>query len=70
LFQDVGVLIGHWLPYGSDMEWKFGGWLRIDHNKSTGRVIGINNSPGEDQCRFAMVSRELNLARLELPCYV
>src|SRR5690606_25385857 len=35
LTQDAGVLIGSWLPDGSDVLWRFGDWLRIDHNVST-----------------------------------
>lgn len=69
LFQDAGVLIGHWLPDGSEMEWEFGGWLRIDHNKSTRGLSEPTIVQVNDQGRFAMVSRGSNLARLELPCY-
>lgn len=69
LFQDAGVLIGHWLPDGNDVEWEFGGWLRIDHNKSTRGLSEPTIVQLNDQGRFAMVCRGSNLARLELPCY-
>ncbi len=69
LFQDAGVLIANWLPDGSDVEWKFGGWLRIDYNKSTRGLseptIVETNKPG----RFAMVTRCSNTGRPELPGY-
>ncbi|KAF5029670.1 hypothetical protein DSECCO2_646150 [anaerobic digester metagenome] len=69
MFQDAGVLIGKWLPDGSGMEFEFGEWLRIDHNKSTRglsepTIVELNTNG-----HFAMVSRGSNLARLELPCY-
>lgn len=69
LFQDAGVLVGTWLPDGSDITWDFGGWLRIDHNLSTRGLseptIVETNTPG----RFAMVCRGSNLANLSLPCH-
>lgn len=69
LFQDAGVLIANWLPDGSDVEWKFGGWLRIDSNKSTRGLseptIVETSKPG----RFAMVTRCSNTGRPELPGY-
>lgn len=69
IFQDAGVLIGKWLPDGSDMTWEFGEWLRIDHNKSTRglsepTIVELNKNG-----HFAMVCRGSNLVRLELPCY-
>lgn len=69
MFQDAGVLIGKWLPDGVGMEFEFGRWLRIDHNKST---RGLSEPTIVELTRdghFAMVSRGSNLARLELPCY-
>src|SRR5690606_7813095 len=69
LTQDAGVLIGRWLPDGSDVLWRFGDWLRIDHNLSTRGLsepsIVELRTPGH----FAMVSRGSNLARLHLPCH-
>ena len=69
LFQDAGVLIGRWLPDGSDITWHFGDWLRVDHHLSTRGLseptIVETGTPG----RFAMVSRCSNLANLSLPCY-
>jgi len=69
IFQDVGVLIANWLPDGSDVEWKFGEWLRIDYNQSTRGLsepsIVETRKPG----RFAMVTRCSNSGRPELPGY-
>ena len=69
LTQDAGVLIGRWLPDGSDVRWRFGDWLRIDHNLSTRGLsepsIVELNTPGH----FAMVARGSNLGRLHLPCH-
>ena len=68
-FQDAGVLIGSWMPDGSDVRWRFGNWLRIDHNLSTRGLsepsIVELRTPGH----FAMVARGSNLGRLELPCH-
>lgn len=69
LFQDAGVLIGKWLPDGSDMAWEFGGWLRIDHNKSTRGLSEPTIVELNENGKFAMVCRGSNLARLELPCH-
>jgi hypothetical protein len=69
LFGDAGVLIASWLPDGTDVEWKFGNWLRIDCNQSTRGLaeptIVETNRPG----RFAMVTRCSNSGRPELPGY-
>jgi len=69
LFSDTGILIANWLPDGSDIEWKFGEWLRIDYNKSTRGLaepsIVETTKPG----RFVMVNRCSNTARPELPGY-
>lgn len=69
LFQDAGVLVARWLPDGSDVEWNFGEWLRIDYNQSTRGLseptIVETTNPG----RFAMVTRCSNSGRLELPGY-
>ncbi|MFA5649887.1 MAG: sialidase family protein [Proteiniphilum sp.] len=69
MFQDAGVLIGKWLPNGEGMEFEFGGWSRIDHNKSTRglsepTIVELNTNG-----HFAMVSRGSNLGRLDLPCH-
>lgn len=69
LFQDAGVLAGKWAADGSDLQWEFGKWLRIDHNQSTRglsepSVVELS-TPGH----FAMVARGSNLARFDLPCY-
>lgn len=69
IFQDAGILIGKWLPDGSDLKWEFGEWLRIDHNKSTRGLSEPTIVQINDQGRFAMIARGSNLARLELPCY-
>jgi hypothetical protein len=69
LFQDAGVLIGNWLPDGSDVTWKFGGWLRIDHNKSTRGLSEPTIIELDKKGKFAMVSRGSNLARYDLPCH-
>jgi len=69
MFQDAGVLIGKWLPDGSGMEFEFGEWLRIDHNKSTRGLSEPTIAELNTNGHFAMVSRGSNLARLELPCY-
>ncbi|HBC30444.1 MAG TPA: hypothetical protein DC024_04240 [Clostridiales bacterium] len=69
IFQDAGVLIGKWLSDGSDMAWKFGEWLRIDHNKSTRGLSEPTIVELDESGRFAMISRGSNLARLELPCH-
>ncbi|HEY4194135.1 MAG TPA: hypothetical protein VGM63_01265, partial [Mucilaginibacter sp.] len=69
LFQDAGVLIANWLADGSDVEWKFGKWLRIDYNQSTRGLseptIVETGKPG----RFAMVARCSNADRPNLPGY-
>lgn len=69
IFQDAGVLIGKWLPDGADIEFEFGGWLRIDHNKSTRGLSEPTIVELNQEGHFAMVCRGSNLARLELPCY-
>lgn len=69
MFQDAGVLIGKWLPDGSDLTWDFGEWLRIDYNKSTRGLSEPTIVELNEKGRFAMVSRGSNLAKLELPCY-
>ncbi len=69
LFQDAGVLIANWLPDGSDVEWKFGEWLRIDHNQSTRGLSEPTIVETRKLGRFAMVSRCSNTGRPELPGY-
>ncbi len=68
-YQDVGVLIGKWFEDGSDIEWSFGEWLRIDHNLSTRGLseptIAELGTPGH----FALVARGANNGRPELPGY-
>jgi|GEM_PF-1809565 len=69
LFQDAGVLIGKWLPDGSDVEWSFGDWLRIDHNVSTRGLSEPTIVETLKDGRFAMVCRCSNTGRPELPGY-
>lgn len=69
IFQDAGVLIGKWLPDGADIGFEFGGWLRIDHNKSTRGLSEPTIVELNKEGYFAMVCRGSNLASLELPCY-
>ena len=67
LFGDAGVLIANWLPDGTDVEWKFGNWLRIGFNQSTRGLaeptVVETTRPG----RFAMLARCSNSGRPELP---
>jgi hypothetical protein len=69
LFQDAGALIGKWLPDGSDIKWEFGGWLRIDHNKSTRGLSEPTIVETNENGKFAMVTRCSNTGRPELPGY-
>lgn len=69
IFQDAGVLIANWLDGGSDVEWKFGKWLRIDYNQSTRGLSEPTIIETQVPGRFAMVARGSNLARPELPGY-
>lgn len=68
LFGDSGVLIGEWTADRSDLRWKFGEWLRIDHRLSTRGLFEpsiVELSPGH----FAMVMRGSNLKKPDLPSY-
>ncbi|RIJ46493.1 exo-alpha-sialidase [Maribellus luteus] len=69
LFGDAGVLVGKWLPDGSDVTWDFGEWLRIDYNVSTRGVCEATIIETKKPGKFAMVARCSNLARPELPGY-
>ncbi|WP_372934447.1 sialidase family protein [Mariniphaga sediminis] len=69
LFGDAGVLVGKWLPDGSDIVWDFGGWLRIDYNKSTRGLSEPTIVETQEPGKFAMVTRCSNLGRPELPGY-
>lgn len=69
VYQDAGVLIGRWNEDGSDIEWNFGDWLRIDHNLSTRGLSEPTIVELQQAGHFAMVARGSNLRRPELPGY-
>ncbi|WP_332456348.1 IPT/TIG domain-containing protein [Petrimonas sp.] len=66
-YQDAGVLIGKWLSDGSDLTWEFGGWLRLNHNKSTRGLSEPSIVELKTNGHFAMVCRGSNSGRPELP---
>ncbi len=69
LFQDAGALIGKWLPNGNDIQWEFGGWHRIDYNKSTRGLSEPTIVELNTDGKFAMATRCSNTGRPELPGY-
>lgn len=69
LFQDVGVLIAKWLPDGSDVEWNFGKWLRIDYHQSTRGLSEPTIVETREPGKFAMVTRCSNSGQPDLPGY-
>ena len=69
LFQDAGVLAGKWAADGSDLQWEFGEWLRIDHHLSTRGLSEPSIMELRTPGHFAMVARGSNLGAPDLPCY-
>ncbi|MBY5956939.1 glycoside hydrolase [Membranicola marinus] len=69
LFGDSGVLIGKWAPDFKDVAWKFGNWLRIDHQLSTRGLFEPSVAELKTDGRFAMVMRGSNHTQADLPGY-
>lgn len=68
IFQDAGALVGEWNDNTKDITWRFGGWLRIDHNMST-RGLSEPSIVELSDGRFVMISRGSNLKRPDLPAH-
>lgn len=68
IFQDAGALIGEWNGQLKDITWKFGQWLRIDHQVST-RGLSEPSIVELADGRFVMISRGSNLRQPNLPAH-
>jgi len=68
IFQDAGALVGEWDEQSKDIIWRFGGWLRIDHNVST-RGLSEPSIVELSDGRFVMISRGSNLTQPDLPAH-
>ncbi|MBY5956935.1 glycoside hydrolase [Membranicola marinus] len=68
IFQDAGALVGEWDHQSKDFNWRFGGWLRIDHHVST-RGLSEPSIVELSEGRFVMISRGSNLKKPDLPAH-
>lgn len=68
IFQDAGALIGEWDDQSKDITWRFGEWLRIDHDVST-RGLSEPSIVESPDGRFVMISRGSNFKQPDLPAH-